>query len=83
MTDHAASLNLMKYLFSRDVMTQFMRFELTESWNDSAELQKALILLENYCLMLIQSFLSLKEQIIKKDVNEVHAVMFDEHHQRS
>ena len=32
--------------------------------------------------MLIQSFLSLKEQIIEKNVNEVHAVMFDEYYQK-
>ena len=42
-----------------------------------------MILLENYYFMLIQNFLSLEEQIIEKDVNEMYAVMFDEHHRRS
>ena len=33
--------------------------------------------------MLIQSFLSLRKQIIDEDVNEMHVMRFDEHHQRT
>ena len=70
MTDAAASLNLISYLFVQDVMKQSIQLELTEVWEYLySAVMHCLTLLKDRCLFLIFSFLSADEQdlMIEKD----------------
>ena len=53
MIDQAAFLNLMKYLFARDVLIQFIRFELADAWKHDLYFMKALNLINVRCFNFI------------------------------
>ena len=83
MADHAAPSNLVGYLFSRDVMSQSMRLRLAGAWEALSELTETLKLLEDYCPLLVQSFLPLGEQILDDEVDGAHVVVCHNVHRRA
>ena len=73
----------MSYLFAKNVMTQSMKLELTNAWNEShSELMKTLTLINNKCFTLIQNFLFFHERIQKNDdeIQMHHIHENDKHH---
>ena len=82
MIDRVAFFNFMSYLFAKNVMTQSMRLNLIEAWNQSDSiLMKTLILIDNRCFTLMQSFLFVHERTQKNDdENRTHHIHEDVEH---
>jgi hypothetical protein len=61
--DNTAPPNLIEYLFSKNIVTQFIRLDLADAWSSNyPELNEPLNLLKAHCPRLVQSFLSAYER---------------------
>jgi len=59
-----------------------MRFDLARFWKIYLKLIKTLILLEDYYLLLIRSFLLLNKQTIDENIDEIYAIICDNLYRR-
>ena len=77
-TNNATSFNLMTYLFVKNVMIQFMRLNLIETWNYSHfDIVKTLNMIDSQCFNFVQSFLSFHERSIENDEAQTHHIYDD------